>query len=344
MSIYIDSRRTVLIVVRTVAECRRLLDAVDLIETDSRIQFIFTVLPDVLGHGVDRYLDRLGAFVLPWARAARYPFDVVLAGDVVPVRAPLVVLPDGTVGQSDLARLAVGLPAVVLLAHNLEREALLRQWPDAWTVVTGDLVFDRLIADLPLRAHHRRSLGIANDHELLVVGLAGPFDRYRCLLPTFMEQLPAAGIRIAALLHPSIWATHGTRQVRAWLHDCTDAGMLLPDPADDWRRILVAADHVMGDDGPVTTYGAAIGHPVLRFDGPDSLSAASEVVSRTADRLDMRRPLVPQMRCARRLDGSAIVAALTSHPGDADRRLRRALYNLLRLAEPDRHRRTTPAR
>jgi hypothetical protein len=245
------------------------------------------------------------------------------------------------------------LAAALVLSHHNELDVLTRQCPEAVeaAVVVGDPCFDRLIASLPSRQRYRRALGVNDDQEVVVVGSTwgpdGNFGHWPDLLPTVMSQLPADRFRVAALLHPAVWEAHGHRQVRAWLRDCCDGGLLLPDPTEDWRPFVVAADHVIGDHGSVTAYAASIGRRVLLLSGMRTLTASGSpqrVVAASAARLDPRQLILPQLRDARTIDPQAVTAALTAYPGEAAARLRETMYRLLGLPEPARHQKTEPVR
>src|SRR2546421_1466244 len=283
--------RTVLAVAHTVTSAQRLIDVVDYVESDPRVQVVFTVAPDAFNHPVSAYLHRLGALVLPWEQAVRERFDLALAaahGGLRELHAPLVLMAHGA-GHGKLSRPGLyggallahrsvyGLDAerltgdgrvlasALLLAHDDERDVLRRQCPEALAaaVVTGDPCYDRLVASLPGRDRYRRALGVRAGQELVVVsstwGRDGLFGNVPDLLPRLMDQLSPARFRVGALLHPAVWGAHGARQVRAWTRDCREAGLILLDPAEDWRAMLVAADHVLGDHGSVTVYAAALG-------------------------------------------------------------------------------------
>jgi len=368
--------RNVLIVVHTLASCHRLLDVVDHIECDSRIQVVFTVAPDVFNHAVPQFLNELGACVLPWTQATRHRFDLAIAasnGGLHELHAPVLLMAHGagrgkhahargTGGRALAEPVIHGLDAprltrdgrvvaaALILAHESEREILRRQCPDALdvAVLAGDPCFDRLVASLPERSRYREALALPIADRLVVVsstwGGEGLFGGSPDLLPRLIDQLPA-GFRVAALLHPAVWGAHGRRQILAWLRDCRDAGLLLLDPTGDWRSLVIAADCVVGDHGSVTAYAAAIGRPVLFVGGRRPTTTAGspqELVAAAAGRLDPGRPLLPQIRDARPLDARAVAGALTSRPGQSGPQLRRTMYDLLRLREPGRHRRPSP--
>jgi hypothetical protein len=371
-----ESCRTLLAVVHSIVSCHRLLDVVDLVESDPRVQVVFTVAPDVFNDGVERYLHRLGALVVPWSQATRETFDVALAasqGGLHSIHAPLLamahgachakVMPTpGATGRSARGSVVYGLDAprlvrdgrvlasAIALAHQSEREVLRRQCPEALpaAVVTGDICFDRLTASVAHRDIYRRHLGVGDDEHLVVVsstwGRDGAFGGAADLLPRIMDRLPDG--RIAALLHPAVWGAHGRRQVKAWTRDCREAGLILPDPSDDWRALIAAADMVIGDHGSVTAYAASIGSPILivsaRWPHLAARGSAQAYVMDRASRLDLGRPIDAQMSAARPLDIARVASLLTSHPGQASRRLRRVIYRLLRLIEPGMHRPAAP--
>jgi len=374
--------RSILIVVHTVTSGQRLLDVLELIESDSRVQIVFSQAPDALGNGVSDFLRAAEGVVLPWHQAKQSRFHLALAaahGDLHRVHAPLVVMPHGaghgklcqpppgrctpvtrrTVYGLDAPRLIRDgrlLASAVLLSHDSELAVLRRQCPEAVSsaVVTGDLCYDRLLASVPHRAGYRAALGVGAGQELVVVsstwGRNSLFARYPDLLPRLLDELPADGFRVAALVHPAVWFGHGPRQVKAWLADCRAAGLLLVGPAVDWRAAVVAADHVIGDHGSATVYAAAIGRSVLRVSPPDDTVTAPgsphAIVRRHAPRLLPDRPLLRQLRIAERGPGNvyqqAVVRRLTARPGGAGAVLRHTLYGLLRLPEPGRHRQVSP--
>jgi hypothetical protein len=372
------TRRTVVVVVHTLASCQRLLDVVEQIETDPRVQVVFTVAPDAFNRGLAAFLGQLGAVVLPWAQATRERFDLAVAaayGGLAELHAPLMVMAHGAgygkrlrrptgdgrkpapgivygLDAQRLMRNGTVLASAIVLTHENERAVLARQCPEALGValVAGDPCLDRLVASLPWRDRYRAALGLADHLELVVVsstwGPDGLFGNAPDLLPRIMDQLAGSDYRIAALLHPAVWSAHGERQVRAWLRDCRESGLILIEPAEDWRALVIASDYLIGDHGSVTAYGAAIGRPVLHLAPVDrhitNETSAQHLVLAAAGRLDLDRPLAAQLRASRPLDRETVAATLTSHPGRADQLIRASIYRLLRLRPPGRHRRVAP--
>ncbi|WP_157036328.1 hypothetical protein [Streptomonospora alba] len=352
----------------------RLADIVPpVIEADPAVQLMYTAVENdsqFSASGAD-YLRRLDGLVLPWERARAYRYDLAIAahtGELEQVRAPVLVVPHG-VGMSKLvprrpgygppARRPVGgavagalvrygrvAPAVMGLAHERQRAIVAREVPEAAGVcrVVGDPCYDRMLASAPLRSAYRRALGVGEHQRLLVLsstwgrtGLAG-----RC--PELLTRLPAelSGDHvIAAVLHPAVWSAHGRRQVAAWLAEARRAGLRLLAPDASWQAALVAADAVIGDNGAVTCYGAALNRPTLLAAGD-----LTDVVpgSQVAELYRRARPLDPRggvrgqiERAVDRHDpahGSAIAGLLTSAPGRSAELLRVCVYELMDRTEP----------
>lgn len=369
----------VLAVVHTVASGQRLLDVLEQIECDSRVQVVFTQAPDVFGNGVEEFLRTSGALVLSWQQAVHERFDLVLAaayGGIHELHGPVMVLPHGAGyakhvpvagdGVPPCGQLVYGLdrqrlvrdgrliPTAVVLSHLDQLAVLARQCPEAVpvAVVAGDPCYDRLLVSMSRRAEYRQALGISERHQLVAVtstwGRQSLFHQRFEVLPQLLDELPAGKYRVAALLHPAAWFGHGPRQVRAWLADCREGGLILVDPDIDWRAALVAADYVIGDCGSTTVYAAAARRPVLLTDLPLEVDtdSAHALLGRTAPRLLHAKPLTVQLRRAaakwEAASFDAIAAKVTSRPGDAARLLRSAMYKLLGLIEPGRHRRIAP--
>lgn len=365
---------SVLAVVHTVTSGQRLLEAVELVETDTRVQVVFTAAPDAFGNGVNDFLRSTGGVVLPWELVVREKFDLAVAaayGGLPELHAPLLVMPHGAgygkafaaggepvVYGLDAQRLLHNgrvLASALVLAHDDEREMLRRQCPQALdvAVVAGDPCYDRLVASLPHREEYRAALGVEPGQSVVVVsstwGLDSLFARFEDLLPRLLEELVPAGFRVVALVHPAAWFGHGRRQVNAWLAECRDAGLVVVGPHADWRSVLVAADHVVADHGSVGVYAAAVGQPVVLVDPPVraavSNGSAQELLRRHAPRLVPGTPVRPQLASAAARAhelGEVVRSRLTSQPGRASAELRRVMYRLLGIPEPGRHRAVAP--
>jgi hypothetical protein len=358
--------RTVLVVVPHLAAGTRLVsDVIPLLRNDSRIQVVFSVSETGrLWHGTEEFVRRQGGLVIPWHQAVENEFDLVLAAgynDLEQVRGKVLLLPHGAsslasrrfgrhagnasiphvgLSRESLVRRGRLLPSAIALTHEDEVAALRESCPEALdtAVVVGDVCLDRMVTSAHRRAAYRRALGVADDQRLVTISSTwsreSTFGAWFTLYGRLLDELPHRDHRVAAILHPHIWAVHGWWQVRAWLDDHVAAGLLLIPPDEGWRATTIASDLVLGDHGSTTQYAAAIGTPVLLAAFPhDNVREGSlaDVVSRTVPRLDPDRPLLPQLSGAGQAE---VAAALSSRPGGASRALRATMYRLLDLVEP----------
>jgi hypothetical protein len=373
-------RRTVLVVVHTVVSGQRLLDVVGLIESDAAVQVVYTNAPDVFHTGVESFLCQIGALVISWQQAVAEQFDLVVAaahGCLHELRGPVLIFPHGAGfakltprsenGRGTAERSVYGLgadhllwngrlvPASIVLSHDAQRELLARQCPAAVDIalVAGDPCYDLLLASLGKRADYRAALGVRDERRLVVIastwGRHSLMSRRPDLLRRLARQLDPRGHRLVVLVHPAAWFGHGRRQVMAWFTDERAAGVLLIEPEADWRAVIVAADHVIGDHGSATTYAAAIGTPVLHTDLPiEEIDRGSPqwYVGATTPLLRLGRPVEPQLAAAaasRPRDWARSVASrLTSRPLQSHRLVRAEMYRLLGLPVPGRHRAVEP--
>lgn len=366
--------RSVLVLVPHMVAGTRLMDVLPLFEADHRVQVVFTVPePWETWQTTHDFVRALGGAVVPWAHARQGEFDLVLAAStrgIDDVMGPVLLMPHGGglaqyrpwrppspdrewrpvlgVDSDQLVREGKVRAQAIVLTHNRELEVLRRACPRAVpaAVVAGDIAFDRLTASLPLREQYRRALGVTGERVLVVSSTwseRSAFGRHPNLLDRVVTELAGTGHQVVALLHPQIWSHHGAWQVRTWLADSLRAGLMLIPPHEGWRAALVAADHVIGDYGSVTTYAAGIGRPVMwavpaespLLPGTPAAALAENVPTWRPD-----RPLAPQLEEQAEQHQSHTYAAvqelLTSRPGQAGAILRRTCYRLLGLSEPTR--------
>jgi hypothetical protein len=365
-------RRTVLAVVHTVTAGMRLADVMPLLESDHRIQVVYTSPGSSLfAAGVTEFLAEQGCAVIPFRQAAQIRFDLVVAaaaGGLEQLHGPVLTVPHGAgfskysrvwdgpgpaggrvVAGADPARLVHHgrvTAARIVVASSGQLARLRRECPPAASVavVAGDPCLDRLLASLPHRAAYRRALGTGDRTLVTVSSTWGPVSllgRDPGLPGRLAAELPAERYQVAAITHPNAWHWHGSRQVRAWYAEGTGRGMLVVPPTAPWPAVLAAADLLVGDAGSVSSYAAAAGVPVTlasysrREVDPDSHVAR---LASIAPRLRRGEPAAAQLA---RAAGSwnpelhaAFRAEVTSVPGQAARIIRSLMYQLMKLAEP----------
>jgi hypothetical protein len=363
------TRRTVLAVVHTVAGAGHLLDALELVEGDPRVQVVFSQAPDVFRDGVPALLRKLEAVVVPWHQAVRSRFDLAVATDAAglpELPTPVLFLPHGVMNNKRAPAglsgpdndLVVGLsapwltwygrvvPARVALSHVDLLAVLARQCRPALPAarVVGDLCLDRIVASRAAGRRYREALGVADGRTVVAVcSTWGPhslFARYPSLLGKLLSTLRRDRYAVVVGLHPAVWFGHGPRQVLAWLREQRRDGLLVVDPVS-WRGMVAAADVVVGDGGSATVYAAASGVPALRTPwAADSVRAGSAVaaLAAVAPAITGTEPVRCQLEAAIAASGDqpgrVLAARVTSRPGEAAQLLRAQLYQLLRLAEP----------
>jgi hypothetical protein len=364
--------RTVLAVVHTVTAGTRLGDVVPLVESDPRIQVVFTRAPSSANAGgVREFLDRLGAVTIPWRQAAAERFDLAVAawdGGLHELHAPVLTVSHGVgagkliprwegfgpeaareTAAPDRARLVYRgrvIPSAVIVPTWRQLAQLEKACPEAAeiAVVGGDPSCDRLMASLPLRPEYRRAIGTAG-RRLVVISSTwrhgsllghGPG-----LIAGILDSLPASEFQVAAAIHPNAWAYHGRRAICGWLAGAVRRGLVLVPPEDGWQALLAAADLVIGDHGSVTCYGAAAGVPVLLASFPDQdidSDTPPAQLGRLSRRLQPGELLAPQAEAAMaswRPGASAdMLSRVTDLPGRSAAVIRAAMYRLMRLPEP----------
>ncbi|MDN3296928.1 hypothetical protein QWM81_23350 [Streptomyces ficellus] len=375
-------RRRVLAVVHTVTAGQRLLEAVRLLEGDSRVQVFFTSAPDVFSNGVADFLEQLRGLVLPWNQAVQTRFDLALAashGSLHELHAPVIVLPHGAghnkltpggrrgravaergvygLSRQRLIRDGTVVPEVIVLAHQEELARLGRECPEALPAaeVVGDPCYDRISASLPSRALYREALRTgARQRLVLVCSTWGPdslLGRGWELLERLVTELPRDEYRVAALLHPNVWNAHGEWQIRSWLAGLARSGLTLISQYSDWTGALVAADYIVGDHGSVSLYGVMTGAPVLMADthepevDPGSpLADLRSFAHRLRGDRPLRRQLSRSSATYRPQHYERVAARITSEPGRFAHKMRALIYRKLRLRAPSPRPTTEPAR
>jgi hypothetical protein len=253
-------------------------------------------------------------------------------------------IPHPGLSRESLVRRGRLLPSAIALTHDDEVAALRESCPEALStaVVVGDICLDRMAASAHRRADYRRALGVGDDQRLVTISSTwsrdSTFGAWFELCGRLLDELPRRDHRVAAILHPHIWAVHGWWQVRAWLDDCLRDGLLVIPPEEGWQATVIASDVVLGDHGSTTQYAAATGGRIALVPFADGLvrdgSPAAELAGR-AMVLGFDRPLRPQLAAAS--GGHEVLAeSITSRPGAAATLLRLTIYRILGLSLPER--------
>ncbi|MDG4798423.1 hypothetical protein [Micromonospora sp. WMMD1082] len=345
-------------------------DVLSLTAGDRRIQTYFTCdvrSRSVLAAGVDEALAELGAPVLPWRDAVGSRFDLALAASendrLADLDAPVLLVPHGAGHQKfypgtavvsglNPERLVVGgrvVPAAIGLPHAAHLDRLAQACPPAASrgVVVGDPALARMRGSR-FRAGQLRAAFGARDKRLVVVastfGPESALGRVPDLPERLVGGLPVDEYQVVVVLHPGVWAAHGTWQVRSWLGQATAYGVQVVTPYEGWQAALLAASIVVSDHGSLALYAAALDTPVVLVGRGSAVTvpgSAAALLAKTAPVWDVdQQPrdqidtVLDQHRSGVHGQVMDLLAEPDPHGEDCARRLRRVVYGLLRLEQP----------
>lgn len=359
-----DCERTVLAVTRSVNTTLALLDGLPDLLHDHRVQVIFTVMPRQRDANFERWMRKLvqeaGVREIGWEEAVGRRFDLVVTasyeGALNEISGDVVVLNHGTGVGKYLAlppdgRLPVSDDGVstmtMVLSHSEQRRYYADvQDPRARFLVAGDPWRDRLCASAHRASLYRAALGV--DEHIRLIALSSTWGEYSLIatnpdLPLrLLDDLPWDEYRVALILHPNVWFGHSTWQVRAWMREALDAGLLLIPPHDSWRGTLVAADAFVGDHGSMLLHAGALGLPLAFGCTPNSElieDGPSAEIEAQVPRLERHAPLVPQVdRLFAEHDAErnqATIDQVFEYAGESHAMVRRTMYELMELDEPE---------
>ncbi|SDM71435.1 hypothetical protein [Allokutzneria albata] len=369
----VSPTRVVLVVLHNITTLTRMLDVLPVFDSDFRVQLVATWSgSDPFSHGLREAVEELGMRTIPWEEATRIRFDLAIAashhGGLAELTTPLMILSHG-IGYTKYSpgnrkseignrKSVAGSEVFGVSAEWVLREgeplaealvfphrAQVQHLPAAavpTAVLAGDPCFDRMRASRGLREHYRRAL---DARGRTIVAVSSTWSEESLLgsgpelIRRLLAELPVDEYRVVAIVHPNVWHHHGPSEVRRWFKDCLRAGLTLVPEIEGWRASLIAADCVIGDNGSVTAYGAALGKPVLLGAFPDvPPGTAVDVLGELAPRLDPTRPLRVQVdrAVAEHSAGryQAVTDLVTDAPDESAGLLRELCYRLLDLPAP----------
>ncbi|MFD7160434.1 hypothetical protein ACFV9C_37995 [Kribbella sp. NPDC059898] len=353
-------RRRVLAVTRTMTSLNRILDVLAVFADDVRVQIEFAVSRgSKFGAEVPSLLDDLGVRTIDWNQAIENEFDLIISAsdhaDLHQLRGPLMLLPHGAGFQkfsphdpqelAGLTRAALwhegtAVPDVLALSHESQRD-LVPGLRDR-TVVVGDPTLDLMSALAERREGLRADLGVLPGQKLITVtstwGPRSLLARWPTLPAQLLAELPLDEFRVAAVLHPNVWAAHSSWQIHHWLRTSTSSGLILLPPTGPWPIGIAAADGIIGDHGSLSAYGAGLSIPLaLGAFGAEEVAPGSAVsrLAAVVPRLQTSASLADQVRrTITEADVQTLTAATTdlfAYRGESLPILQRELYDVLGL-------------
>ncbi|GGR84627.1 hypothetical protein GCM10010252_24240 [Streptomyces aureoverticillatus] len=343
----------------------RLLDVLPIFSGDDRITRLFTLVPGSdFGTDALSTIEALGGRTVPWSEACDRTHDLVVAaspkGDLKLLRGPHVLLPHGagfnkTIPGEGSADSASGLDpeylrtahghaptALHALAHPDQVARLAATNPGAArrAKVIGDLTLERVLASTSLRDRYRAELGTGARKLLVLASTWGPeslIRRHPGLPARLAAQLPYDEYQLALVVHPNERSLLGTYELTERLAPALDAGMILPDPYEEWASVLIAADALVTDHGSAALYYcAAQDRPVVSVHQGGELIPGSpmHVLLDRVPRLGRAEDLADALRAYCPGPGRAAAQAAFAPHGVAAGLLRTEVYALLGLAPP----------
>ncbi|MFG2500700.1 translation initiation factor 2 [Streptomyces sp. NPDC048441] len=358
--------RAVLFAARSAVALYRLLDVLPVFSGDARITRLFTLVPGS-DFGADAFsaIDALGGRTVPWSEACGRSYDLIVAaspkGDLRLLRGPQVLIPHGagfnkSIRDEGSADSASGLdpeylrrthdhaPAALhALAHPDQVARLAAMDPQAArrAKVIGDLTLERVLASACLRDRYRAALGTGARKLLVLASTWGPESlvrRHPGLPAALATRLPYDEYQLALVIHPNERSLLGTYELNERLAPALDAGLILPDPHEEWASALIAADTLVTDHGSAALYYcAAQDRPVVSVHpGGGELIPGSPmaVLLDRVPQLGQAEDITDALRAYRQGPGRAAAQAAFASAGGAVDRLRTEVYALLGLAPP----------
>uniref|UniRef100_A0AAU2V6R2 Translation initiation factor 2 n=1 Tax=Streptomyces sp. NBC_00003 TaxID=2903608 RepID=A0AAU2V6R2_9ACTN len=344
----------------------RLLDVLPIFSGDDRITRLFTLVPGSdFGADALSSIDALGGRTVPWSEAAGREYDLVFAaspkGDLGLLRGPQVLLPHGagfnkSIPGEGSADSASGLDPAYLrrnhrhapialhaLAHPDQVSRLAATNPQAArrAKVIGDPTLERVLASSSLRDRYRAALGTGARELLVLASTWGPESLLRQhpgLPARLAAQLPYDQYQLALVVHPNERSLLGTYDLAERLAPALDAGMILPDPHEEWASVLIAADALVTDHGSAALYYcAAEDRPVVsvhRAGGELIPGSPMDELLRRVPQLGRAEDIVDALRAYRPGPGRTAARMAFAHHDETAGPLRTEVYALLGLAPP----------
>lgn len=357
--------RYLLVVVRTHTSLDRVLELLEVVGQGVSLAIKFVLdAGSAFAREVGAKLRALGAEEVTWETARRTHWDAIFAAHVdhqlaelTELSGNLFLIPhgigynrkrlastggrQGPAGLSSYELTAFGqvFPALIGLSSDEQRTRMCVEARDRGIVI-GDMVLDKLVAHAHLKPYFQEDLKIG-DRKLIVVsstwGRRSTFATQKDVITRLVADLPSDEYAVALVLHPNVWWGESQFEIKVYLRDACDSGLLIIDHTT-WQGAIVAADLVVGDHGSVTGYAVSMGLPVLiaadgaaELDDDSPLAALHAALPHITDEKPLREQVERALNDHRPEDWKPYTDRLFELPGEGLARAANALRGLMGL-------------
>ena len=214
--------------------------------------------------------------------------------------------------------------------------------------VVGSLQDDQLLDMMNQRRAIRKSFGIKDEEiAVFIVSTWGQnclFRRWGAAIINEAQKIKHK-YRFIISIHPLEYRDNpaGKEKLQQYFKLLDEEGFLIREPSEDWKKYLIACDLIITDHTALSAHGALIKRPFVYVPLPDDVIEPESPISMLKNispvLQDDARDLNEKIEEALtkypydRLD--EVAKAINSCPGESKKRIKRAIYDLLKLEQPE---------
>lgn len=211
-------------------------------------------------------------------------------------------------------------------------------------VAVGDLRADKMLMLSENRTEIRKQMGIKpEDKVVFVISTWGEHCLFETMGEAFFEQTELHKSEFTFMLsaHPHLYRTkkEGKRVWGEYIDTFKNKGYIIRNPQDDWMPYMIACDVICTDQTSLAVHGALLNKPYVYSHIKDDvlsegflpwrLRKISPKLNKNAtnlrDCLNEALQQYPKDKLAK------IAKDVNSHPGEAAKRIRKEIYDLLKF-------------
>jgi hypothetical protein len=219
---------------------------------------------------------------------------------------------------------------------------------DGVVKVVGSLQDDQLLDMMNQRKAIRKSFGIKDEEiAVFIVSTWGQnclFRRWGAAIVNEARKIKDK-YRFIISIHPLEYRENpaGKENLMQYFKLLDGEGFLIRDPSEDWKKYLIACDLIITDHTALSAHGALIKRPFVYVPLPDDAIEPESPISMLKNispvLQDDARDLPEKIEEALtkypydRMD--EVAKAINSYPGESKKRIRKEIYDLLKLKQPE---------